>query len=120
MATLPVGASVDDAKMAAGHDYLQWKEFYRLTLEEARALLDKNPDQTWTKLPYSEKCRITEKVNDTLATQRIPRVSSDVVHWRMTYAVRDTKKGATSASSTTQGSSSAASAARPYDPVRDI
>lgn len=28
MATLPVGASVDDAKMAAGHDYLQWKEFY--------------------------------------------------------------------------------------------
>ncbi|KAF2190343.1 hypothetical protein K469DRAFT_658203 [Zopfia rhizophila CBS 207.26] len=130
--SIQVRAKRSDARAAAGHNPTQWKRFLTLTWEETEKLYHSQPSwSSWSKVPANVQTQLLETLNESLAQEEIPKITVEVLNWRMAQAIRTAHKktnnddtsqseasGATVGEANQQSGKDAASGR--YDPVRDL
>jgi hypothetical protein len=65
-----------------------------ITKDEARRLTAQNLSWTWPNVPADVKTELHDRVNRLLADEGIPEVGDDVLSWRMSIAIRDSRHNA--------------------------
>ncbi|KAF2106463.1 hypothetical protein BDV96DRAFT_559125 [Lophiotrema nucula] len=128
MLYLATTATAKEAQVVAGHDRLQWEQFYDryrpITRKEAHELVDEY-SRSWTDIPYQGKKNVHERVNGSLAAEGIPEVQDDLMRWRMLHCIREIRQYAASKQAALEraAAQTASEAPKPsstcYDLVRD-
>ncbi|PVI04245.1 hypothetical protein DM02DRAFT_586458 [Periconia macrospinosa] len=84
-------ASAEEARDKSGLTKIQWDRFYIITKDEANRVVQTNISWTWPRVPANVKVQIIDLVNTALRNESIPEVGEDVLEWRMSIAIRDSR-----------------------------
>ncbi|KAF1958022.1 hypothetical protein CC80DRAFT_491330 [Byssothecium circinans] len=84
-------ATPEEARQKAGYSKVEWARFYELTKDEARRLTQENLSLTWPRTPEEKKKEVMDRINAALCNENMQPVGDDVLHWRMSSAVRDSR-----------------------------
>ncbi|PVH98611.1 hypothetical protein DM02DRAFT_565976 [Periconia macrospinosa] len=88
-------ASAEEARDKSGYTRIQWERFYVITKDEANDITQHHPTWTWPRIPADKKLEIIERINTLLRLEKIPEPEEDILAWRMSIAIRDSRNNIT-------------------------